>query len=51
MSEGYLDGEIAQIVDQVAAEWRQFVPTLPLLPAECEQQIAEDAELRTATVA
>ena len=51
MSEGYLEGEIAQIVDQVAAEWRQFVPTLPLLPAECEGQIAEDAEPREATVA
>ncbi len=37
MPPGYVDGEIARPLDQVAAEWAAKVPTLPPLPAERER--------------
>jgi MoaA/NifB/PqqE/SkfB family radical SAM enzyme len=44
MTDGYLHGRIARIVDEVAEQWRRKAADLPPLPAEREQQARRQAE-------
>ncbi|MFQ5807066.1 MAG: radical SAM/SPASM domain-containing protein [Phycisphaerae bacterium] len=43
ISVGYLDGEIARAVDDVAEAWAKMVPGLPPLPAERERRVGTGA--------
>jgi len=42
MTDGYLDGQIAAAIDAAAAQWREFAPKLPPLPAEREAAAAHE---------
>ncbi len=44
MAPGYLDGDIARTIDEVAGAWARKVETLPPLPAEVEQRQRREAE-------
>jgi len=49
MTEGYVDGQIAQVIDRVAGEWAARAPHLPPLPCERPQPAGEYAQ-QTASV-
>jgi hypothetical protein len=47
MTDGYVDGEIARHIDDVAKAWAETAERLPPLPAEREQQVEATAAAAT----